>query len=193
MRRQYTVDELDELVTMPESELEPAERRAVMKYRRSHAPVSVNDGSKPVTVIPVEKPAPQREKPVNLVFDPASVDASAQLARARRLVSDMNPPASRDGHSGLVEFIGETLPEDAVVSNRAVPKWRWEAVELRTRPKVWAHLVEKDTRKQASYMACSIRSGKLVAFAPNGLFDAAVRTLPDGSHHVYARYLGEES
>ncbi|MFT8986618.1 MAG: hypothetical protein ABF966_00050 [Bifidobacterium psychraerophilum] len=193
MRRQYTVDELDELVTMPESELEPAERRAVMKYRRSHGPVSVNAGGKPA-------PAEPRTNPrVELVAAPAPMSASMNRSRPRALhegiVSEARSvsPAESDGHSGLVEFVGETLPEDAVVSNRAVPKWRWEAVELRTRPKVWAHLVEKDTRKQATYMACSIRSGKLVAFAPGGLFDAAVRTLPDGSHHVYARYLGEES
>lgn len=153
---------------MPESELEPAERRAVIKYRRSHRPVSVNAGSTTGVSKPVER----------------------KTVSPDEILRPVVTPHAHDGHTGLVKFIGAVLPEDAVVSNRAVPKWRWEAVELRTRPRVWAHLAETDTRKQATSMASGIRSGKLVAFAPKSLFEAAVRTLPDGSHHVYARYMG---
>lgn len=172
MRRTYTVEELEDLASMPESELEPAERRAVLRYRRSHAPVSVNDGSKPV-----EQPAPRQDEPVHLV-EALSVGEQP-----------LQHPVQEE-HSGLVEFIGEVLPEDAVVGNSRHPKWRWEALELRTRPGVWALLAQTDTRGKATSLASSIRIGKLVAFAPQGLFEAVSRTWPDGTHHVYARYVG---
>jgi hypothetical protein len=172
MRKTYTVPELEELAQMPESELEPAERRAVLKYRRSHAPVSVNAGSTPVLPTPVEQPIlPNHEAGESSVVQPA--------------------PGSE--HTGLVDFIGYVLPDDAVVNRRALPKWRWQAVELRTRPGVWAVLTQMDSRTQATSLASAIRIGKLVAFAPQGLFEAVARTWTDGTHHVYARYVGEKS
>jgi hypothetical protein len=193
MRRTYTVEELEELASMPESELEPAERRAVIRYRRSHAPVSVNDGTKPVAEPAVEKRASEREKAADSVAACGPVASVVQCPIEKPAALNVSGSVVPAAHTGLVEFIGDVLPDDAVVNHRPVPTWRWEAVELRTRPGVWALLAQRDSRSKATSLASAIRIGKLVSFSPQGLFEAEARTWPDGTHHVYARYVGEES
>ena len=183
----YTSSELANLAQEPESELSPWERRAVKRWRRTGGDIAINQTPDSE---PTRKPAPPA------LVEPDEPDIVAMLAVPAKPtdvpVSPRKPAGVGEPATGLVRFV-DSLPEDALVRHSTPPKWRFEAIELRTRPRTWAHLCQADTRKQATTWACSIRTGKLAAFHPAGLFDATMRTNPDGTHHVYARYTGEPS
>ncbi|MER6360074.1 hypothetical protein [Kitasatospora sp. NPDC001527] len=85
--------------------------------------------------------------------------------------------------AGVVEFLG---PPPAAES-----KHSRIAAALRARPGEWAVVQRATTIARAASAAQAIRSAKLAAYGPAGLFQAVSRTV-DGEHRVYARFVGDQ-
>ena len=66
------------------------------------------------------------------------------------------------------------------------------ASALRSRPEQWAVVLESENVRRAYDLAACIRYARLVAYRPEGAFEAATRSGQDGEPaKVYARYVGE--
>lgn len=66
------------------------------------------------------------------------------------------------------------------------------ATKLRRRPNEWARVAVYSNGPTMSSIAHGINTGKILAYAPAGDFEAVGRTLA-GKHGVWARYVGDGS
>ncbi len=64
------------------------------------------------------------------------------------------------------------------------------AAALRANPGEWGVIAEPSVRSQASSLAHRVSHGVLTVYRPAGTFEAKARTVGDGTHRVYARYIG---
>ena len=67
--------------------------------------------------------------------------------------------------------------------------WAETAATLRTRPGIWAVILEADDRGEAANLSAAIRMGRYPSFHPTLSYEATYRTR-NGKHLVYARYVG---
>ena len=75
---------------------------------------------------------------------------------------------------------------------RSTDNWGETAATLRTRPGVWALILEVQEAGLASNLANAIKCGRYPSFHPTLSFEAVYR-MRSGVFQVYARYLGEDA
>lgn len=80
-------------------------------------------------------------------------------------------------------------PPKVTRSGRAPnPKYLQIAQQLKERPGQWALIIEQGHQTTAA----RIRSGRISAFRPKGMFEATARNTDDqGRCQVYARFIGQ--
>jgi hypothetical protein len=69
--------------------------------------------------------------------------------------------------------------------------WPGIAEELKKNPRKWAKVLTDRQSGSAAGFASSIRTGRSVAFQPQGTFEACSRTSGPGKADVWACYVGE--
>lgn len=213
----YSYETLQRMSAHPWEGLKPGQRKAVRNFNRKEG-ASEPDMLEAERILE-EHPNLSMDEALNTSANPsyrkAKADTDRRIAELHVTVKTSNPAKTEKPKKDVAELVGEALnakPADASTG----PDWQWIdslpadcapvptqgayaslAEAMRVNPGMWTRMRayvcsdRKRGRQAARALANRVNSGGIPSMRPKGSYEAAYRTLEDGSSVCFARYVGE--